>query len=77
METASELLETLEYVLLATPPAKERREDVVAPLLAAHERLWNLKSGNPAVRTGSGIADIPMPAAHLVPLAASRSEMMA
>jgi hypothetical protein len=42
---ATELLETLELVLLRTPPRPERRETVVAPLLASHERLWHLKSG--------------------------------
>jgi hypothetical protein len=42
---ATELLETLELVLLRTPPRPERRESVVAPLLASHERLWHLKSG--------------------------------
>jgi hypothetical protein len=42
---ATELLETLELVLLRTPPRVERRELVVAPLLASHERLWHLKTG--------------------------------
>jgi len=41
---ATELLETLELVLLRTPPRPERRETVVAPLLASHERLWHLKT---------------------------------
>ncbi len=41
---ASQLLETLELVLLRVPPRPERRETVVAPLLASHERLWHLKS---------------------------------
>ena len=41
---ATELLQTLELVLLRTPPRPERRETVVAPLLASHERLWHLKS---------------------------------
>jgi hypothetical protein len=41
---AAELLETLELVLLRSPPRPERRETVVAPLLASHERLWHLKS---------------------------------
>jgi hypothetical protein len=41
---ATELLETLELVLLRTPPRPERREVVVAPLLASHERLWHLKT---------------------------------
>jgi hypothetical protein len=42
---ATELLETLELVLLRTPPRPERRETVVAPLLSSHERLWHLKTG--------------------------------
>ena len=41
---AGELLQTLELVLLRVPPRPERRETVVAPLLASHERLWHLKS---------------------------------
>jgi len=49
---ATQLLETLELVLLRVPPRPERRETVVAPLLAAHERLWHLKSTVPATSTG-------------------------
>jgi hypothetical protein len=45
---ATELLETLELVLLRTPPRADRRETVVGPLLASHERLWHLKSGRGA-----------------------------
>ncbi len=41
---ATQLLEILEIVLLRVPPRPERRETVVAPLLASHERLWHLKS---------------------------------
>lgn len=44
LEVAAELLETLEHVLLRTPPKPERREAVVAPLLACHERLWHLRA---------------------------------
>jgi hypothetical protein len=44
LEVASELLETLEIVLLRTPPKPDRRETIVAPLLAAHERLWHLRT---------------------------------
>jgi len=40
---ASELLAVLENVLLSNPLRPERRESVVAPLLALHERLWNLR----------------------------------
>jgi len=52
---ATELLETLELVLLRTPPRMERRELVVAPLLASHERLWHLKT------TGHGKEPAPEP----------------
>jgi hypothetical protein len=41
---ATELLQTLELVLLRVAPRPERRETIVAPLLASHERLWHLKS---------------------------------
>jgi len=52
---ATELLQTLELVLLRSPPRPERRETVVAPLLASHERLWHLKSLGP--HTANGVAD--------------------
>ena len=48
LAVATELLETLELVLLRSPPRSDRRETVVAPLLASHERLWHLKSGRGA-----------------------------
>jgi hypothetical protein len=48
LTVATELLETLELVLLRTPPRADRRETVVGPLLASHERLWHLKSGKGA-----------------------------
>jgi hypothetical protein len=76
IETATELLGTLEYMLLSTPPAQDRCEAVVAPLLASHERLWHLKSSNMSVGTEPGMADIPIPAARLR-LSASRSELEA
>lgn len=44
LEVAADLLQILELVLLRTPPRPERRESVVAPLLASHERLWHLKA---------------------------------
>jgi hypothetical protein len=47
LEVAAELLETLEIVLLRTAPKPDRREVIVAPLLAAHERLWHLRSLGP------------------------------
>jgi hypothetical protein len=51
LTVAAELLETLELVLLRTPPRPERRETVVGPLLASHERLWHLKSSGSKKRT--------------------------
>jgi hypothetical protein len=51
---ATELLQTLELVLLRVPPRPERRETVVAPLLASHERLWHLKAQGPARPNGAG-----------------------
>ncbi len=54
---ASELLAVLENVLLRSPLRAERREIVVAPLLASHERLWHLRMAGratlPAVADGS------------------------
>ncbi len=47
LEVAAELLETLEIVLLRTAPKADRREVIVAPLLAAHERLWHLRADGP------------------------------
>jgi hypothetical protein len=44
LTVATELLATLEVVLLRTPPRPDRRESVVGPLLASHERLWHLKA---------------------------------
>ncbi len=61
LEVAGELLETLELVLLRTPPKPERREAVVAPLMACHERLWHLRAdaaarGQPATSAGEEMA---------------------
>ncbi len=44
LQVAAELLATLEVVLLRVAPRPDRREAVVAPLMASHERLWHLKS---------------------------------
>ena len=44
LQVAAELLATLEVVLLRVPPKPDRREAVVAPLMASHERLWHLRS---------------------------------
>lgn len=44
LQIAAELLITLELVLLRVAPKPDRREAVVGPLMASHERLWHLKS---------------------------------
>jgi hypothetical protein len=44
LSVAGDLLATLELVLLRVAPRPDRREAIVGPLLAAHERLWHLKS---------------------------------
>ncbi len=41
---AADLLSTLELVLLRVPPKPDRRDAVVAPLMASHERLWHLRA---------------------------------
>ncbi len=44
LQVAAELLTILETVLLRVAPKPDRREAVVAPLMASHERLWHLKA---------------------------------
>jgi hypothetical protein len=44
LQVASDLLQTLELVLLRVAPKPDRREAVVAPLMASHERLWHLRA---------------------------------
>jgi len=46
LQVASDLLETLEVVLLRVPPRPDRREAIVGPLMASHERLWHLRTGD-------------------------------
>ncbi len=41
---AADLLTTLELVLLRVAPSPDRREAIVAPLMASHERLWHLRT---------------------------------
>ncbi len=41
---AADLLTTLELVLLRVAPKPDRREAIVAPLMASHERLWHLRA---------------------------------
>jgi len=48
LEVAADLLSTLETVLLRVPPRPERREMLLTPLIAAHERLWALRHRRPA-----------------------------
>jgi hypothetical protein len=44
LQVAADLLQTLELVLLRVAPKPDRREAVVAPLMASHERLWHLRA---------------------------------
>jgi hypothetical protein len=44
LAVAGDLLETLEVVLLRVAPRPDRREAIVGPLLASHERLWHLRA---------------------------------
>jgi hypothetical protein len=46
LQVAADLLQTLELVLLRVAPKPDRREAVVAPLMASHERLWHLRAKN-------------------------------
>ncbi len=47
LHVAADLLTTLELVLLRVAPKPDRREAIVAPLMASHERLWHLRSRGP------------------------------
>ncbi len=44
LNVAGDLLVTLELVLLRIAPKPDRRDAIVAPLMASHERLWHLRS---------------------------------
>jgi hypothetical protein len=44
LTVAADLLATLELVLLRVAPKPDRREAIVAPLMASHERLWHLRA---------------------------------
>jgi len=62
LSVAGDLLETLEVVLLRVAPRPDRREAIVGPLLASHERLWHLR----ASRNGrDDIAGLPHGSADL------------
>ncbi len=60
LTVAADLLTTLELVLLRVAPRPDRREAVVAPLMAAHERLWHLRSREeePAGAEVAGAAEV-------------------
>jgi hypothetical protein len=61
LQVAADLLQTLELVLLRVAPKPDRREAVVAPLMASHERLWHLRaSGGRMAKQASE----PLPAAE-------------
>ena len=51
--TATELLATLELVLLKTPPSAEQRDNVLGALYACQARLFNLKHDTLTKRNGS------------------------
>lgn len=53
---AADLLNTLELVLLRVAPKPDRREAVVAPLMASHERLWHLRSKQQEAQQEAGAA---------------------
>ena len=57
LSVAGDLLQTLELVLLRVAPKPDRREAIVAPLMASHERLWHLRSQ--AHSEGAAIPDQP------------------
>ena len=50
LSVAGDLLETLEIVLLRVAPRPDRREAIVGPLLASHERLWHLRASQPGYK---------------------------
>ncbi len=51
---AGDLLVTLELVLLRIAPRPDRRDAIVAPLMASHERLWHLRSSEGSQETQPG-----------------------
>jgi hypothetical protein len=52
--TASELLATLELVLLKTPPSAEQRDNVLGALYECQARLFNLKHDILTKHNGGG-----------------------
>ena len=54
LNVAGDLLVTLELVLLRTAPKPDRRDAIVAPLMASHERLWHLRSSEAPAEAHQG-----------------------
>ncbi len=57
LSVAGDLLETLEVVLLRVAPRPDRREAIVGPLLASHERLWHLRASQPGFKPTADFTD--------------------
>ncbi len=54
LTVAGDLLVTLELVLLRTAPKPDRRDAIVAPLMASHERLWYLRTSETTQQATQG-----------------------
>jgi hypothetical protein len=63
LSVAGDLLETLEVVLLRVAPRPDRREAIVGPLLASHERLWHLRASRNAQTSLAAAPEMATPAA--------------
>jgi len=57
LQVAIDLLVTLELVLLRVPPKPDRRDAVIAPLMASHEKLWHLRANGPKKHRTFGFVD--------------------
>jgi hypothetical protein len=78
LSVAGDLLETLEVVLLRVAPRPDRREAIVGPLLASHERLWHLRASQNGLKEPAP-ADLDEAAAtaaehHAAPMPMAASE---
>jgi hypothetical protein len=62
LTVAADLLVTLELVLLRIAPRPDRREAIVAPLMASHERLWHLRATEQAKTADQAGANADAPA---------------
>ena len=58
LNVAGDLLVTLELVLLRVAPKPDRREAIVAPLMASHERLWHLRTKDAAPTEAGKVARV-------------------